>query len=101
MLKVIIVILLICVVLSLMSGLVFLFKDTGQPESRRLWYALGVRIAFATLLVLTIGYGFHTGELRMGLNAPWHDATETANVTGSPTTGEKTDIETPPAILQK
>ena len=58
-----------------MSGLVFLFKDTGKPESRRLWYALGVRITFATLLVLAIGYGFYTGELRMGLNAPWHGAT--------------------------
>lgn len=76
MLKVIIVILLICVILSLMSGLVFLFKDTGKPESRRLWYALGVRITFATLLVLAIGYGFYTGELRMGLNAPWHGATQ-------------------------
>jgi hypothetical protein len=54
-LKVIIVILLICVVLSLMSGLVFLFKDTGKPESRRLWYALGVRITFATLLLLATG----------------------------------------------
>ena len=72
MLKVVIVILLICVILSLMSGLVFLFKDTGKPNSRRLWYALGVRITFATLLLMTIGYGFYTGELRMGLNAPWH-----------------------------
>ena len=75
MLKIIIVILLICVILSLMSGLVFLFKDTGKPDSRRLWYALGVRITFATLLVIAIGYGFYTGELRMGLNAPWHGTT--------------------------
>ncbi len=74
MLKIVIVVLLICVILSLMSGLVFLFKDTGKPYSRRLWYALGVRITFATLLLLTIGYGFYTGELRMGLNAPWHGA---------------------------
>ena len=74
MLRVVIVILLICVILSLMSGLVFLFKDTGKPNSRRLWYALGVRITFATLLLMTIGYGFYTGELRMGLNAPWHGA---------------------------
>ena len=74
MLKVIIVILLICVILSLVSGLVFLFKDTGRPDSRRLWYALGVRITFATLLLIAIGYGFYTGELRMGINAPWHGA---------------------------
>ena len=84
MLKVIIVILLICVVLSLMSGLVFLFKDTGKPESRRLWYALGIRITFATLLLLATGYGFYTGELRMGLNAPWHESTETVSVTKNP-----------------
>ena len=76
MLKIIIVLLLICVILSLMSGLVFLLKETGKPDSRRLWYALGVRITFATLLVLAIGYGFYTGELRMGLNAPWHGATQ-------------------------
>ena len=81
MLKVIIVILLICVILSLMSGLVFLFKDTGRPDSRRLWYALGVRIAFATLLLIAIGYGFYTGELRMGINAPWHGASVAEAVT--------------------
>jgi len=80
-LKVIIVILLICVILSLMSGLVFLFKDTGRPDSRRLWYALGVRITFATLLLIAIGYGFYTGELRMGINAPWHGASVAESVT--------------------
>ena len=74
MLKVVIVILLLCVIASLMTGLFFLFKDTEQPGSKRLWYALGVRITFATLLLLTIAYGFYTGELRMGLNAPWHGA---------------------------
>ena len=81
MLKVIIVILLICVILSLMSGLVFLFKVTGRPDSRRLWYALGVRITFATLLLIAIGYGFYTGELRMGINAPWHGASVAESVT--------------------
>lgn len=85
MLKIVIVILLICVILSLMSGLVFLFKDTGKPDSRRLWYALGFRITFATLLVLTVGYGFYTGELRMGLNAPWHSATESVPAADRPT----------------
>ena len=80
MLKFIIVILLICVILSLMGGLVFLFKDTGKPASRRLWYALGVRITFATLLLITIGYGFYTGELRMGINAPWHGASAVESV---------------------
>ena len=33
-------------------------SKTGKPDSRRLWYALGVRITFATLLLIAIGYGF-------------------------------------------
>lgn len=71
-LKILIIVLLICVVLSLFSGLVFLFKDTDRDDSRRTWYALGVRIAFAAALLVTIFYGFYTGQLRMGVNAPWH-----------------------------
>lgn len=71
-LKIIIIILLIGVVASLMSGLVFLFKDSEKPESRRTLHALGVRITLAVALVGTIFYGLYTGELRMGTNAPWH-----------------------------
>jgi len=70
--KIIIVILLIGVVLSLMSGLVFLFKDTNRNDSKRTLYALGTRITLAVALLLTIFYGLYTGELRMGTNAPWH-----------------------------
>ncbi len=70
MIKVLIVILLLGVIASLFSGLVFLFKDSGVPESRRTLYALGLRITLATLLLLVIFYGLYTGEL--GLNAPWH-----------------------------
>ena len=68
--KVLIVILLLGVIASLFSGLVFLFKDSGVPESRRTLYALGLRITLATLLLLVIFYGLYTGEL--GLNARWH-----------------------------
>ena len=60
------------VIASLTSGLVFLFKDTEQPDSKRTLYALGVRITLAGLLLSAIAYGFYTGELRMGVNAPWH-----------------------------
>jgi hypothetical protein len=73
-LKPIIIILLLGVVISLFSGLVFLFKDTGRTDSRRTWYALGIRVTLATGLLLTILYGFYTGELRIGSNAPWHGA---------------------------
>jgi hypothetical protein len=72
-LKSIIVFLLMGVVASLMSGLFFLFKDSEDPKSRRLLHALGVRITLATLLLGTIFYGFYTGQLRMGTNAPWHE----------------------------
>ena len=73
-LKVLIVFLLIGVVVSLFSGLVFLFKDTDREDSKRTLYALGVRVTFATALLITIFYGFYTGQLRMGVNAPWHQA---------------------------
>ena len=72
-LKTIIVVLLIGVIISLFSGLVFLFKDTDRNDSKRTLYALGTRVTLASLLLITIAYGFFTGELRMGLNAPWHD----------------------------
>lgn len=72
MLKALIVFLLIGVVVSLFSGLAFLFKDTDRNDSKRTWYALGVRITFATALLITVFYGFYTGQLRMGSNAPWH-----------------------------
>lgn len=77
-LKTIILVLLIGVVASLMSGLVFLFKDSEKPQSRRLLHALGVRITLAALLLGTIFYGFYTGQLRMGTNAPWHGPTTEA-----------------------
>jgi hypothetical protein len=77
-LKTIIVILLIGVVASLMSGLFFLFKDSEKPKSRRLLHALGVRITLAALLLGTIFYGLSTGQLRMGTNAPWHERTAEA-----------------------
>jgi hypothetical protein len=72
MLEALIVILLIGVIASLTGGLVFLFKDTGKPGSRRTLYALGTRITLASLLLGTIAYGFATGQLRMGAHAPWH-----------------------------
>ena len=68
-LKALIVFLLIGVFISLFTGLGFLFKDSGQAGSKRTLYALGIRIAFATALLLTVGYGLVTGQLT--LNAPW------------------------------
>jgi hypothetical protein len=91
-LKAVILVLLIGVVVSLFSGLVFLFKDSGQQDSRRTLYALGIRITLAAALLATVFYGLYTGQLRMGSNAPWHDrareqAPETAPQRGPTTPG--------------
>ncbi len=75
MLKIIIFVLLVGVVISLFSGLVFLFKDSDRQDSKRTLYALGVRVTLAAALLLTVFYGLYTGQLRMGANAPWHAET--------------------------
>ena len=67
MFKFIIIILLIGLVASLISGLVFLFKDVGT--TRRTLHSLGVRVALAIALMATTVYGFYSGQLKMG--APW------------------------------
>lgn len=69
MLKAAIVILFIGVVASLSSGLVYLIKDMGVPESKRTLYALGLRIGLAASLMGLIAYGIQTG--RLGNTAPW------------------------------
>ncbi|MDH3644202.1 MAG: DUF2909 domain-containing protein [Gammaproteobacteria bacterium] len=76
MIKVVIIVLLIGVVLSLFSGLTFLFKDSARPDSKRALYALGARITLAAALLITVFYGFYTGQLRIGSNAPWHGQSE-------------------------
>jgi hypothetical protein len=89
-LKVVIVFLLIGVLLSLFSGLAFLFKDTGQPDSRRTLRALGVRITLAAALLLTVFYGLYTGRLQFATNAPWHRSSAPSSVPEANTpAGEK------------
>lgn len=83
--KSIIVILLIGLIISLSSGLIFLFKDVGT--SKRTLYALGVRICLASLLMATTVYGFMSGQIQIG--APW-DARKFNNV-------QQSDIVTPPS----
>lgn len=68
-LKIVILILFVGVVLSLSSGLRFLLKDAGVPESKRTLYALGVRITLATVMMLLVFYGFYSGILSS--QAPW------------------------------
>lgn len=68
-LKIIIVMLLIAIVASLFGALGFLLKDANMPQSRRTWYALGVRITLAVLLMICLIYGFASGILHS--QAPW------------------------------
>lgn len=71
MLKFLIIAVMLLMVVSLFSGLVFLFKDSNVVGSKRTLYALGIRVSLAVTLLVLIGYGLYTGEL--GVNAPWHN----------------------------
>ncbi len=68
MLKTIIVILLILVLISLASSLVFLFIDRGKPGKKRILYGLGFRVTLGAILLILIIYGVSTGQL--GNEAP-------------------------------
>jgi Protein of unknown function (DUF2909) len=67
MLKIIIVLLLVGIVVSLACGFVFFYQDKGR--SKRVLYALGVRITLAVLLMLCVTIGLVTGSLT--IQAPW------------------------------
>ena len=69
MLKTVIVILMIALVASLASGLVFLMSDQGNPQKKRLFTSLGVRLGIGACLLLVILYGVMTGQL--GHQNPW------------------------------
>jgi hypothetical protein len=67
MLKIIVVLLLVGIVVSLACGFVFFYQDKGR--SKRVLYALGVRITLAVLLMLCVAIGLVTGSLT--IQAPW------------------------------
>ncbi len=69
MLKTLIVLLMIALVASLASGLIFLMSDQGNPNKKRLFASLGVRLGLGACLLLVILYGVITGEL--GHQNPW------------------------------
>lgn len=68
-LKIIILILFIGVVLSLTAGLTYLLRDAGVPNKKRTLYALGIRIALASIMMICVVYGFYSGILTD--TAPW------------------------------
>ena len=69
MLKTVIIILVVLVLISLFSSLVFLFIDRGNPKKKRIMYGLGFRVPLGAIIVILITYGIFTGQL--GNNAPW------------------------------
>lgn len=47
-----------------------MFRDAEIPDSKRTLYALGIRVSLASILLLLVFYGLHTGQL--SFQAPWH-----------------------------
>ncbi len=68
-LKIIIVILVIALMASLVSGFYFLMVDQGNKNRRRTFNSLGVRLCLALALMGVIVYGVATGQL--GHPTPW------------------------------
>lgn len=63
-----IVVLLIGILISLAAGFYFFYKDQGR--SKRVMYALGVRVTMAVILMVLVFYGLSTGQLN--LQTPWN-----------------------------
>lgn len=69
MLKTLIVIFMVALVASLVSGAYFLMVDQGDKTRRRTLHSLGVRLGLALGLMGLIVYGVATGQL--GHRNPW------------------------------
>lgn len=68
-LKALLLVLFILMFISLFNGVFVLFKDNGNPESRRTFQKLAIRAALAVAIFSTMAYGFYTGKLHS--RAPW------------------------------
>ena len=66
-LKPVIFLLIILILLSLSSGLFFLFKDRGDGRGTKI--SLGIRVTLAALLLSLGAYWLYTGQL--GNTVPW------------------------------
>lgn len=82
MLKFLIVVLMILLVVSLGSSLVFLMIDQGDKAKRRTLHSLGVRVGIAMGLMGLIIYGVATGQL--GHQNPWDNGPQGAAEQESP-----------------
>lgn len=71
--KALILLLIFLMFVSLFNGLYVLFKDNGDPESKRTLHRLVIRVSLASALLITMIYGFYTGKLES--EAPWNKPT--------------------------
>ena len=62
MIKTIAIILLLLILLSLLSGVVFLFKDAGNQK--RMVTSLTIRVVLSVLLILVLVVGYFTGSIQ-------------------------------------
>lgn len=69
-LKALILLLMFLMAVNLFNSLYVLFKDNGDPESRRTFHRLVIRAGLAFALLATMVYGFYTGKLKS--DAPWN-----------------------------
>lgn len=81
-LKILILLLLFLMALSLFHSLYILFKDNGDPTSRRTFHNLVVRVSLAAALLTAMVYGFYTGKLQSA--APWSVPVDTTQAPDSP-----------------
>ncbi|HNL91681.1 MAG TPA: DUF2909 domain-containing protein [Pseudomonadales bacterium] len=70
-LQLLILVILLLMAISLLRSLYLLFKDNGDPKSKRTYHSLVVRVTLATALLSTMIYGFYTGKLQS--HAPWNN----------------------------
>jgi hypothetical protein len=68
MLQSIIVFLMIAIVISLVVGFIFFYHDKGR--SKRVMYALGIRVTLAIILMICVFYGLYSGQI--SFQTPWN-----------------------------
>ena len=90
MIKIIIVVLVLGLLASLVSGFYYLMVDQGDKNSRRTLNSLGVRLTLAITLLGVIIFGVATG--RLGNRTPW-DAGPKGAATAQPTPADEADTE--------
>lgn len=81
-LKILILLLMFFMALSLFHSLYILFKDDGDPTSRRTFYNLVTRVSLAVALLAAMVYGFYTGKLES--EAPWNQPITTTTSPSAP-----------------